>query len=110
VDISFDNLATVINIVRNRHLGTWNIDWDENAFVIQKSVSSIDGAAEIIIDPYNLANAVDSGGNGPRSSRKWYVDREKQARIPKKTVKLATVTISIIANDLTIIVNPDGFS
>ena len=60
----------------------------------------------IEIEPHNLANVVDGVGSGEGSFREQDIERQEQASIPKKTMKPACA-ISIIANDLTVIINSD---
>ena len=62
----------------------------------------------IEIEPYDLADVVDSGGSGQCSFRERYIERQEQASIPKKTMKPSTA-VSIIANNLPVIINPDCF-
>ena len=61
----------------------------------------------IEVESDDLTDVIYSAGSGAPRSRKRYVNRQKLASIPKKTMKDA-IGIPIIPNDLSIIVHADS--
>jgi hypothetical protein len=110
--INSQNLTMIINIHRKGGCGTGKIKRGEESIVIEESVSVTirKGFCHVVIEiePNNLANVVDCIRSGAGSSREWYIDRQEQPSVPKEPMKLPPA-IPIIANNLTVLVNPACF-
>src|SRR5258706_1227206 len=101
----------VVNVRRSNLYGSGKIKRSENSIIIDKSVSVTVGkrCRHVIIEikSNNLANVVDCRRRRDTSVSQWCINREEQTGIPKKSMKFSR-GVSIITNDLAIIVDADS--
>jgi hypothetical protein len=101
----------IVNVRRNSRQAIRKIKRIENSRIIEEPVSATvwkrhcHDIVEMISN--HLANVIDGGHSGARGVRERYIDGQKQTGIPKKSMKFST-SISIIANDLAVIIDADS--